>query len=418
MIYSVKNGTRSGEVTIPSSKSYAHRFLICAALSDKESIVKCDGISKDIEATIKCLNALGADITLGDNNCIFVKPLITVKKGRCNLYCGESGSTLRFLIPVVGALGADAVFYMEGKLYQRPLDALTKTLTQNGMKIEQDGTLLYCSGKLTSGTYRIPGNISSQYISGMLFALPLIEGNSTLEVFGNIESADYIIMTEDAISATGISFIKEANNYSVSGNQKYSVNENAVVERDWSNAAFFLCMGAVSKNGITLQDMNLSSRQGDKEIINIIKKFGADVIINDNSVTVKRGTLKGQVIDAKAIPDLIPTICALACASDGKTEIINAERLRLKESDRIATTAAMLRALGAVVTEKNDGIIIEGTDSLNGGKIDAANDHRIAMSAAVAASICENEVIINGAQCVSKSYPDFWEHLEKLEVEI
>lgn len=416
MIYSVKNGTRSGKVTIPSSKSFAHRFLICAALSQNESIVKCDGISKDIEATIKCLNALGAEITVSDND-IFVKPILKVKKEICNLYCGESGSTLRFLIPVVGALGAEAVFYMEGKLSERPLDDLTRTLAENGMKIQQKGTMLYCSGKLRSGNYRIPGNISSQYISGMLFALPLIEGKSTLEVYGNIESADYIIMTENAISIAGISFSKKAVNYLFSGNQKYIVNENAIVERDWSNAAFFICIGAVSKNGITLSDMNLSSKQGDIEILNIIKRFGADIITDNNSVTVKKGSLKGQIIDAKAIPDLIPTICALACAAEGKTEIINAERLRLKESDRIATTAAMLRSLGAVVIEKSDGMIIEGTGKLEGGEIDAANDHRIAMSAAVAASICNKEVIINGAQCVSKSYPDFWIHLEKLEVE-
>ena len=418
MKLSVKPGMRFGSVTIPSSKSYAHRLLICAALAQTESTVICDGISKDIDATIKCLNALGAEITFKSKNEISVTPIRKIQDGTCDLFCGESGSTLRFLLPVVGALGAEAVFHMEGKLSERPLDALIETLTKNGMSIHQDGTLLYCSGKLKSGEYRIPGNISSQYISGLLFALPLLESRSTLEVFGNIESSDYIVMTEEAIAATNIYFENSGYNYSIPGSQKYLVKGNSTVERDWSNAAFYMCMGAFSKKGITLKDMNLSSRQGDKEILNIVKNFGAKVEIEGNDIIIKKKALHGLTIDASSIPDLIPTICSLASGAEGTTRIINAERLRLKESDRIKTTYNMLKALGADITETDDGLVINGKESLEGGIIDSANDHRIAMSAAVAASICKNEVIVCGAECVAKSYPDFWNHLEKLEVSI
>lgn len=416
MNYSVKAGKRSGSVCVPSSKSYAHRILICSALAQRDSLVICDGISKDIEATVKCLNALGADITLKDGGVIAVKPIKEKKSGLIHLYCGESGSTLRFMIPIVGALGYCSVFHMEGKLSQRPLGALIETLSENGMTIEQKDDLLYCKGKLKAGNYHIPGNISSQFISGLLFALPLLESESTLEISGNIESSDYISMTEDAVINTGINFDKNGSKYTINGNQKYTAKEKNYVEKDWSNAAFFICMGALSDKGITLNGMNLSSKQGDKNILNIVRSFGADIITEENSVTVRKNKLKGQTVDAKAIPDLVPTICALASCAEGTTEIINAGRLRIKESDRLKTTADMLSALGADISETENGLIIKGKDKLIGGEIDASNDHRIAMAAAVAASVCEKEVIVHGAQCVSKSYPDFWEHFEKLEV--
>lgn len=417
MNLTIRHGLRNGSVCIPSSKSFAHRLLICAALAKTESTVICDGISKDIDATIKCLNALGAKISV-DGNKLSVDPIETVSKEQLHLYCGESGSTLRFLIPVVGALGADAVFHMEGKLSQRPLDALIKTLTANSMSITQCGELLYCKGKLTAGSYCIPGNISSQYISGMLFALPLLDGNSTLEVTGKVESKDYIIMTEEAVTASGVLFTKNGNNYNIYGSQKYVAGKNATVERDWSNAAFFMCMGAFSDKGVTLTDMRTDSKQGDMAIIDILSSFGAEVTCNDGNVTVKKGNLRGITVDAAAIPDLIPTISALASGAKGTTKIINAERLRLKESDRLQTTSAMLSALGADITETKDGLIINGKEKLSGGTIDAANDHRIAMSAAVAACICEDDVTIDGAQCVNKSYPEFWNHFESLEVTV
>lgn len=415
MNYGVKAGRRSGTVTVPASKSVAHRLLICAALSEERSTLVCDGISKDIQATVNCLNALGADIRpLTD--AVEITPVQKAGETVRHLYCGESGSTLRFILPIVGALGLSAVFHMEGLLSKRPLDALVEALTAHGVEISRQGDMLSCVGRLQAGDYRIPGNISSQYISGLLFALPLLDGESTLSVEGEIESADYIAMTENALQYAGIVFEKQGAKYRIPGCQAYRVPCRAEVERDWSNAAFFLCMGALSDKGIAVNGMSLGSAQGDKEILEILRRFGAEVTVSEKGIRVCKGKLTGTTVDATAIPDLVPTISALASGAEGVTEIVNASRLRYKESDRLKTTAQMLNALGADVKETADGLVIKGKSKLSGGTVDAANDHRIAMSAAVAAGICEKDVTVVGAECVAKSYPDFWKDYETLEV--
>ena len=373
MIKTINHGPKSGIFEVPSSKSQAHRMLITAALSKSAGKLIVNGISKDISATIKCLNAMGADIRITENGSgsseISIRPIIKTvdNSGMSAMYkpllCGESGSTLRFLIPIAGALGIDVVFHMEGRLSERPLGALTDALSAHGMSFMQDGKYLYCRGALTSGTFTIPGNISSQYISGLIMALPLLKGDSVINITGSIESGDYIAMTVAAVESAGIKIKKEENIYHIEGDQCYNVTGTRIVEKDWSSAAFPLCMGAFS-------GLNLSSIQGDKEILNILKGFGACVIEEDQpdaagtvsdenstgltSVTVKKGTLKGQIIDASRIPDLVPVISAVAAGAKGETRIIHAERLRLKESDRIATTVSMLRSLGADAEETAD----------------------------------------------------------------
>lgn len=416
----ISHGPKSGIFEVPSSKSQAHRMLITAALSKSAGKLIVNGISKDISATIKCLNAMGADIRITENGSgsseISVRPIIKTidNSGMSAMYkplpCGESGSTLRFLIPIAGALGIDVVFHMEGRLSERPLGALTDALSAHGMSFMQDGKYLYCRGALTSGTFTIPGNISSQYISGLIMALPLLKGDSVINITGSIESGDYIAMTVAAVESAGIKIKKEENIYHIEGDQCYNVTGTRIVEKDWSSAAFPLCMGAFSEKGMTVPGLNLSSIQGDKEILNILKGFGAEVS-EGCSVTVKKGTLKGQIIDASRIPDLVPVISVVAAGAKGETRIIHAERLRLKESDRIATTVSMLRSLGADAEETADGILIRGKDRLPGGTVDSFNDHRIAMSAAVAAGICEGDVSVTGAECTDKSFPGFWEEL-------
>lgn len=416
----ISHGPKSGIFEVPSSKSQAHRMLITAALSKSAGKLIVNGISKDISATIKCLNAMGADIRITENGSgsseISVRPIIKTvdRSGMSAMYkpllCGESGSTLRFLIPIAGALGIDVVFHMEGRLSERPLGALTDALSAHGMSFMQDGKYLYCRGSLTSGTFTIPGNISSQYISGLIMALPLLKGNSVINITGSIESGDYIAMTVAAVESAGIKIKKEENIYHIEGDQCYNVTGTRIVEKDWSSAAFPLCMGAFSEKGMTVPGLNLSSIQGDKEILNILKGFGAEVS-GECTVTVKKGPLKGQVIDASRIPDLVPVISAVAAGAKGETRIIHAERLRLKESDRIATTVSMLRSIGADAEETADGILIRGKDRLPGGTVDSFNDHRIAMSAAVAAGICLSDVTVLGAECTDKSFPGFWEEL-------
>ena len=411
----VAPGARTGTVRVPASKSRAHRLLICAALSAEPCSVVCDTISEDIRATIRCLRALGAGIDIAPEGRLHVSP-IAVSAGEKLLLCGESGSTLRFLLPLVGALGQRTVFRREGRLAQRPLAPLDAELASHGMRLEPAGCDLCCSGQLQPGGYSLPGNVSSQYISGLLMALPLLHAPSELEVTGPVESSGYIDMTLDALSLAGAAPLISGNRYLIPGGTRFAMPPETVTEGAWSGAAFFLCMGALSPSGITVTGLDPSSRQGDRAILDVLTGFGAFVESSDAGVTVRCGRLTGQTVDARMIPDLIPAVAALAAFAEGETHIEHAGRLRLKESDRLTTTAAMINSLGGDADETPDGLIIRGKPSLNGGTADAAGDHRIAMAAAVAACACTGPVTVTGAECVSKSYPGFWEDLERLEV--
>ncbi|MBR6951413.1 MAG: 3-phosphoshikimate 1-carboxyvinyltransferase [Oscillospiraceae bacterium] len=411
----VSPGARTGLVRVPASKSRAHRLLICAALSAEPCTVVCGTLSEDIMATVRCLRALGAGIDIGTGGRLQVTPL-TAAPGEKLLPCGESGSTLRFLLPVVGALGQRAVFRREGRLSQRPLAPLDGELRAHGMRLEPSGIDLICSGKLQPGGYCLPGNVSSQYISGLLMALPLLDGPSELTVTGPVESSGYIDMTLDALSLAGAAPQVSGNGYLIPAGVRFAMPPETVTEGDWSGAAFFLCMGAMSPAGVTVTGLDAASRQGDRAILDVLKGFGASVTMEDSGVTVRQARLTGQTVDARMIPDLIPAVAALAASAEGDTHIVNAGRLRLKESDRLATTAAMIGSLGGRAEQTADGLIVHGVPSLCGGTADAAGDHRIAMAAAVAACACAGPVTVTGAECVSKSYPGFWEDLKRLEV--
>ena len=415
MTCTVLPGMRQGAVTPPASKSQAHRLLICAALGDGETVLRCDGISNDIEATIRCLRAMGAELE-EEAGIIRLRAIEKLPGKEAVLPCGESGSTLRFLLPAVGALGLRAVFQLEGKLPQRPMGELVKALSAQGMEIRQEGSMLYASGRLRPGTFALPGNVSSQYISGLLMALPRLEGDSLLRVTGKMESADYVAMTEDALEKSGIKLEKEGQDYRIQGVRRPRLPGELRVERDWSGAAFFLALGALSDGGVTARDMDPASRQGDRRIVSLLRDFGAIVAEENGNVTARRGSLRGLEIDAGQIPDLVPVLSVVASAAEGETRIRHAARLRLKESDRLDTTSKMLSALGAEIRETEDGLLIRGKPALAGGTAEAAGDHRIAMSAAVAAAVCGKEVTILGAECAAKSYPRFWEDLERLEV--
>lgn len=409
-------GARTGRVHIPASKSQAHRLLICAALGEEKTKVVCDGISADIAATAKCLRALGAAVEETEAG-FLVSPIKKVPEGRCELYCGESGSTLRFLLPIVGALGVQAAFHREGRLPQRPLAPLDAVLTAHGMTLSEDGDLLLCSGQLQAGDYEIAGNVSSQYISGLLMALPLLIRDSLLMVSGPLESAAYVAMTEDALRLSSVKFSKNGASYAIPGGQRFRLPARTAVEGDWSNAAFFLCMGALAKEGIRVEGLNLKSSQGDRGVLDVLRAFGAAVSEEENAVTVRRGTLRGVTVDASPIPDLIPVLSVVASVAAGETRVENAYRLRLKESDRLQSTANLLRALGGQVEEKEDGLVITGVPVLHGGETQTQNDHRLAMSAAVAACAATGEVTVDNDACVAKSYPRFWEDYGSLKGE-
>lgn len=414
MTITVPPGARDGCVRVPASKSQAHRLLICAALGRAPVRLLLDGLSKDIEATVSCLRALGAKIEVSET-CLLVSPIAAAPRAPCHLFCGESGSTLRFLLPVCGALGANAVFHMEGRLPDRPLAPLDAELRAHGMTLQRDGALLRVSGQLVGGSFTLPGGVSSQFISGLLLALPRLAEESRLRITGTLESAGYVDMTLDALRLAGISVAREAGGFRIPGAQRFTLPSEMCVEGDWSSAAFFLCMGAFSARGITVTGLSPASHQADRAIVPLLRRFGAEVTEEADFVRVRRGTLRGIRIDAAQIPDLVPVLAVLAVGCEGQTVIENAARLRLKESDRLQTTAATLRALGAEASELPDGLVLTGSPTLRGGTVDACGDHRIAMAAAVAACLSSAPVVITGAQAVEKSYPRFWQHLASLK---
>ena len=413
MTRTVAPGPRAGVIQIPASKSQAHRMLICAALSREPSRLILDGFSADIEATMQCLEALGARCEETANG-LSVTP-VGVCPAQARLDVGESGSTLRFLLPVLGALGVQAEIRMHGRLPERPLSPLWEVLEAHGMRLQQDGTILHTDGQLIAGDYSLPGNVSSQFISGLLFALPLLGGNSTLTVTGALQSARYVSMTGQALAEAGILTKKDGPVWQIGGGQRYASPAVQTVEGDWSNAAFFLCMGALSATGVTVTGLNSTSLQADRAITETLVRFGAELTVSEDAVTVRRGVLHGITLDAGPIPDLVPVVSCLAALCDGETRVENAARLRLKESDRLQTTAALLSALGGSVRELPDGLIISGRGRLSGGTADACGDHRIAMSAAMAACGCEGPVTVSGSECVAKSYPAFWEDFASLK---
>lgn len=414
MTTTLRPGSRTGLIDIPASKSQAHRLLICAALSDAPSEVIFSGLSEDIRATMQCLSALGAVFTQTQRG-VRVTPLHLPVSQSVTLDVGESGSTLRFLLPILGALGAQAEIILHGRLPQRPLGALAQQLTAHGMTLRQSGERLYTGGQLLAGNFTLPGDVSSQFVSGLLFALPLLKQCSTLHVTGALQSASYVSMTEQALCESGVQLSREAGCWVIPGAQRYAAPAVQVVEGDWSNAAFFLCMGALSRRGVTVRGLRADSLQPDRAVVDILRRFGAEVMEADAQITVRRGALRGIAVDARPIPDLIPVLSTLAAFAEGQTQITNAARLRLKESDRLQSTAALLRALGGSVMEQPDGLTITGSAQLPGGSVDSCGDHRIAMSAAVAACGCCKDVIVTGSECVAKSYPAFWQDHSSLQ---
>lgn len=408
-----KHHTVKGEIHAISSKSEAHRYLICAALSENECEILCTDTNADIDATVNCLNSLGADIRRTGES-FSVTPIKRINKNAI-LECNESGSTLRFLLPVVAALGAECSFSMRGRLSERPLSPLYEILSSNGSSLSEKGSNpLRIEGHLSCGEYSIAANVSSQYISGMLFALSVTSGKSSLRLEGGIESAPYIFMTLDALRRFGaeIDFESEKNTFFINGKTRLHSPEKVFVGGDWSNAAFFLVAGAIGDHRIKVKGIDEKSRQGDKEIVSLLQQMGAKIEKGENEITVFPSKLHGIKIDGANIPDLIPILSVAASVAYGETLIFNASRLRLKESDRIESVCTMLSSLGADITETEDGMAVKGRIRLCGGIVSSFNDHRIAMSAAVASLVCDGNVIVEGFEAINKSYPSFTEAWE------
>lgn len=380
MDITIQPGRLQGTLTAIPSKSQAHRYLICAAFSDNETTLICPETNRDIEATAQCLGSLGANIKRTVDG-YHITPIRQIPETAV-LPCGESGSTLRFMLPIVGALGVDAVFQMEGRLPQRPLSPLWEEMERMGCTLSRptDNTIR-CHGRLLPGDYMINGGVSSQYITGLLFATELMNGQSTVTITGQLQSKPYVDMTRQALAVFG------SPNFHSPGLLR--------VEGDWSNGAFFLAAKAVGNN-IEILGLDPESCQGDRAVVDILNQLEFGI----------------PTVSAADIPDLVPILAVTAAAKHGAV-FTDIRRLRLKESDRVASTIAMIENLGGKASATENTLTVYGTGYI-GGTVDAVNDHRIAMAAAIASTVCQEPVTILGAQCVQKSYPAFWDEFKRL----
>ena len=397
----------SGTLNAISSKSFAHRLLICAALADKQTCIHLNGMSDDIGATVRCLAAMGCKIETQDG-VLAVRPPGKQRPPSVVLDCGESGSTARFLLPLAACLFDSFTLTGSGKLPQRPFAPLCKALESAGCSFDRDTLPLTGSGTIRAGDFPIEGDVSSQFISGLLFALPLLDGDSSVTLTTHLQSAAYVDMTIEVLTLFGIEIKRHEWGFAAKGNQCYKTPGEARAEGDWSNAAFFLCMGALGGK-TSMRGLSLRSTQGDRKVMDILERFGASINSGADYCTVTAGVLRAISIDASQIPDLVPALAVVASVAGGETRIFNARRLRIKESDRLKSTFDLLSGLGGDIRITEDGLEIRGKERLHGGTVDGSGDHRIVMAAATAACVCENPVVIRGCEAVNKSYPAFFD---------
>lgn len=398
----------NGAVTVPPSKSMAHRAVICASLADGRSVISNIQLSDDIKATIEGMQAFGA-VILHEEDTLTIDGIGTGKTRRNNeIDCNESGSTLRFLVPLATLFEGETRFIGKGKLGQRPLETYQEIFEHQSLRYESAPTDLLdltIEGHLKPGVYEMAGDISSQFITGMLLTLPLLDGESVLKITTHLESKGYIDLTLSVLSAFGIEIDhdKEYKYFKIKGNQSYQAQDYEV-EGDYSQAAFWLSARKLA-NEISVEGLNDYSLQGDREIVEILEDLSQQA--------------DERVIDGAQVPDIIPVVALVAALSKGKTRLINLDRLRIKESDRLIATQKELAALGARIKVVGADLHIEGVSILKGGQeVWSHKDHRMAMMLAIASTICQETIIIKDTECVKKSYPDFWEVFQNVGGEI
>ena len=417
-------------VVAPKSKSYEHRILICELLSKLGEADTLDAQGEPREASdLSRTAARPSEDVMATKDCIS-KIKLSLMDGRSEvvLDCNQSGSTLRFFLPIVCALGLKARFLMRGRLGKRPMDELINELKSHGCKIDTEDDAICTSGKLEHGVFNLPGDISSQYVSGLLMALPLLSSDSEIHVRRPLVSAGYIDVTLDVMRKFSISVSEENSGseyiYRIKGGQRYIMPEKYIVEGDWSNAAFWFAIGVLGDEPLAIEGLNPNSLQGDRKIFDILREMGADVyaeIDNDKAVfeayPLGNISLKAIALDAENIPDLVPLIAILACFTDGKSKITGIKRLRLKESDRLLAIEELIYGLGGSIKTREDVIEISGLGAggmLRGGEVRCFDDHRIVMSAATSSLRCREDVLIDNASAVNKSYLGFFDELDRL----
>ena len=416
----IKPSTLRGQITIPPSKSMSHRAIICASLSQGVSRIENIILSDDILATLEAMKSFGVGVSISELDANGICNLTIIGREKLQLIndeidCKESGSTLRFLIPMAGLFNRRGTYVGRGKLVERPLDTYYEIFKEEGIFYANNkGKLpLSIEGQLKAASFRMKGNISSQFITGLLFVLPLLEGDSKIIITTDLESKGYVDLTIDMLKRFSIEVEnKDYREFYIKGNQKYRAI-NYTVEGDFSQAAFFIVAGLLGGE-IDCKGLNMDSLQGDKVILDIVRNMGGDIFIDNNSIKTKQSNTRAMTIDVAQCPDLVPILAVLGALSQGTTEIINAGRLRIKESDRLKAISTELRKLGAYIKELDNGLEIEGKEELTGGVVSSWNDHRIAMALAIASIKCKSPIKIENSGAVEKSYPNFWEDFAKI----
>lgn len=408
---SAPNGL-NGAVTIPASKSYAHRILIACALADEPTLVKGLLTGADIKATADCLTCLGAKFKVLNLTELMVFPINRKEVKAAVLNASESGSTLRFLLPVAACLGAEATFTGEGRLGERPIGELINALAEHGVSSDKTSLPLTIKNKPTGGIYKLSGGISSQFITGLLLALPLLEEDSIIEIDGGIVSQSYVEITLETLEKFGIAVKKDGNIFYIKGGQSYISPKKITVEGDWSNACFFAVGGAVN-GSVTLSGLNNKSTQGDSVIIALLGRMGAKITSNSDGMTFSKGNLNAIEFSAEDCPDIVPAMSIAMANAAGVSKIRGVERLRIKESDRLEAVLKMLEIFNVKTEYERDLITIYG-GKITGADITGFNDHRMAMSEAIASCGISGKVVVGGAEAVNKSYPQFFEDFKKL----
>lgn len=417
--YKIQPKKLSGEVSIPPSKSMAHRAVICASLSKGKSIIENIDFSDDIIATIDGMEAFGAKI-VRKHRCVEIEGIFreenNKRKDKFKIDCNESGSTLRFLVPISLLFNKETNFIGRGNLGKRPLEIFYNIFDKQNIQYsyKENELDLKIKGLLESDTFSVRGDISSQFITGLMFVLPLLEKDSKIVIETELQSKGYIDLTIQAMKEFGVEVInRNYKEFIIRGNQEYKEKEYRV-EGDYSQGAFFLCADAIGNTVISL-DLKENSLQGDKEVIDILERMGVVFKRIKSAIGGKAKVLNGTIIDAKGCPDVIPVLSVVAALSKGVTKIVNGERLRIKECDRLKAIYLELTKLGAEIEEQEDGLIIHGVEEFKGGvQVWSHKDHRIAMMLAIASTRCKNPIVLKDYECVSKSYPHFFEDFEKL----
>lgn len=402
-----------GEMAAPASRSEAHRRMICAGLTQGTTTLEGFMDSEDLSATARCLTALGTHISNSGATMTVTGNAHRLEKLPL-LDCGESGSTLRFFVPIALAMAGGGVFRMHGRLSQRPMEVYRDLFVPRGVKwrmgIGCDGAAeLQVRGRLEAGKYVLPGNVSSQFVSGLMFALPLLDGDSTLMVEPPVESVGYIRMTLEALAQSGISVIEQAPFcWQIAGAQQYQAR-NGELDGDYSQAAVFLCAAALGQD-VTVTRLAADTTQGDRRILRCLSDLGAAVTEDGHGVSVRGGRLIGTTLDMADCPDIAPMVALVCQHAQGESRLTGCGRLRLKECDRLSATVETLNRLGGCAREEGDSIVIRGVEKLRGGvTLRDDNDHRMVMLGAIAASVAQEAVTVRGVQALNKSWPDFVE---------